>query len=145
MFQSSAATVIHRPIDEVFRFTVDLANVHVWVPGAQVRLLTPGPFEDGTQFEETLTRFGRALTSLVEVKNYQAPDGFEFQTLTAPFPILSALGGLHCAATTDGTQVTLSHRVQVVPWLRPLEPLMKRVNQAQSQRAVKAMKAILEA
>jgi ligand-binding SRPBCC domain-containing protein len=144
MFQSSAATVIHRPIGEVFRFATDLANIPLWVSGAQVRLLSTAPFGDGTQFEETLMRFGRAFTSVVEVKNYRANNGFEFQTITAPFPIVSAIGGLHFAATADGTQVTLSHRVHVVPWLRPLEPLLQRVNQTQSQHAVQAMKTSCE-
>jgi hypothetical protein len=144
MFQSSAAVVIRRPIGEVFRFATDLSNIPLWVSGAQVRLLSTGPFGDGTQFEETLMRFGRAFTSVVEVKNYQVNDGFEFQVINAPFPIASAIGGLHFAATADGTQVTLAHRVRLVPWLRPLEPLLRRLNQAQSQRAVQAMKTRFE-
>lgn len=40
--------------------------------------------------------------------------------------------------------MTLSHRVRLVPWLRPLEPLLRRLNQAQSQRAVEAMKTSFE-
>jgi ligand-binding SRPBCC domain-containing protein len=144
MFHTSAALVIHRPIDEVFRFAADLSNIALWVPGAQIRLLSTGPFGDGTRFEETLMRFGRAVTSVVEVTNYQVNDGFEFQTIKAPFPLLSSLGGLRFAATADGTQVTLAHRVRLVPWLRPLEPLLQRLSQAQSQRVVQAMKAVLE-
>ena len=145
MFQTSAVLVIHRPIGEVFRFAADLSSIPLWVPGAQVKPLSPGPFGDGTQFEETLMRFGRAVTSVVEVKNYQVNEGFDFQTIKAPFPLLASIGGLRFAATTDGTQVTLAHRVSIVPWLRPLEPLLQRLSQAQSQRAVQAMKTILEA
>jgi hypothetical protein len=80
----------------------------------------------------------------VEVTNYHVNAGFEFQTITAPFPLLSSLGSLHFAATTDGTQVTLAHRMRIVSWLRPLEPLLRRLSQAQSQRAVQAMKTIVE-
>ena len=144
MIQTSAAIVIHRPIGEVFRFASDLSNIALWVRGAQVRLLSPGLFGDGTRFEETLMRFGRAVTSVVEVKNYQVHEGFDFQTIKAPFPILSSIGGLHVAATAEGTQVTLAHRVRIVPWLRPLEPLLAWLSQAQSQRAVQAMKTIVE-
>ncbi len=144
MIQTSAAIVIHRPIGEVFRFAADLSNIPLWVRGAQVRPLSTGPFGDGTRFEETLMRFGRAVTSLVEVKNYQVNEGFDFQTIKAPFPILSSIGGLHFAAKADGTRVTLAHRVRIVPWLRPLEPLLRRVSQAQSQRAVQVMKTIIE-
>lgn len=144
MFQTSAAVVIHRPISEVFRFAADLANIRLWVPGAQVKPLSSGPFGEETRFEETLMRFGRAVTSVVEVKNYRVNEGFDFQTIKAPFPILSSVGGLHFAATADGTQATLAHRVHIVPWLRPLEPLLRKVSQAQSQRAVQAMKTILE-
>jgi uncharacterized protein YndB with AHSA1/START domain len=142
--QTSASIVIQRPVDEVFRFATDLSNIPLWVAGARVRLLTTGPFGEGTQFEETLMRFGRAITSIVEVKNYRVNEGFDFQTLKAPFPVLSAIGSLSFAATAGGTQVTLAHRVRIVPWLRPLEPLLRRVNQAQSQRAVQAMKTRLE-
>lgn len=144
VIQTSAAIVIHRPIGEVFRFAADLANIGLWVPGAQIKPLSTGPFGNGTRFEETLMRFGRAVTSVVEVKNYQLHEGFDFQTISAPFPLLSSIGGLHFAAAADGTRVTLSHRVRIVPWLRPLEPLLRRVSQGQSQRAVQAMKTILE-
>jgi hypothetical protein len=144
MIQTSAAIVIHRPIGEVFRFGADLSNIPLWVRGAHIRLLTPGPFGNGTRFEETLMRFGRAVTSLVEVKNYQVNEGFDFQTIKAPFPLLSSIGSLRFAATADGTQVTLAHRMRVVPWLRPLEPLLQWLSQAQSQHAVQAMKTVLE-
>lgn len=144
MIQTAAVIVIHRPIGEVFRFGADLSNIALWVRGAQVRLLSPGPFGDGTQFEETLMRFGRAVTSIVEVKNYHVNAGFDFQTIKAPFPLLSSIGSLRFAATTDGTQVTLAHRVRIVPWLRPLEPLLQRLSQAQSQHAVQMMKTIVE-
>jgi hypothetical protein len=144
MMHTSAAVVIHRPIGEVFRFAADLTNIPLWVRGARIRRLSTGPFADGTRFEETLMRFGRAVTSVVEVENYQLNEGFEFQTIKAPFPLLSSIGGLHFAATNDGTQVTLVHRVRIVPWLRPLEPLLRRLSQGQSQRAVQAMKTIIE-
>ena len=144
MFETSAAIVIHRPIDEMFRFATDLSNIPLWVRGAQIRLLSTGSVGEGTQFEETLMRFGRAITSVVEVKNYRVNERFDFQTIKAPFPLRSAIGGLRFAATADGTQVTLTHRVGIVPWLRPLEPLLQRLSQAQSQRAVQAMKMAVE-
>lgn len=148
MIQTSAAIIIHRPVDEVFRFAADLSNIALWVPGAKVRLLTDGPFGDGTRFEETLMRFGHAVISVVEVKNYQVNGGFEFQTIKAPFPLLASLGSLRFTTTgdgaADGTEVTLAHRMRLVPWLRPLEPLLQRLSQAQSQRAVGAMKTIIE-
>lgn len=144
MIHTSAVIVVHRPLDEVFRFGADLAHIPLWVRGAQIRLLTPGPFGDGTRFEETLMRFGRAVTSLVEVTNYQVNEGFDFQTIQAPFPLLSSLGSLRFAATADGTQVTLAHRIRLVPWLRPLEPFLQRLSQAQSQRVVQTMKTIVE-
>ncbi|HZC04342.1 MAG TPA: SRPBCC family protein [Ktedonobacterales bacterium] len=144
MIQTAATIVIHRPIGEVFRFGANLSNIPLWIGGAQVRLLSTGPFGDGTRFEETLMRFGHAVTSLVEVQNYQANAGFDFQVIKAPFPMLASLGALRFAATADGTQVTLAHRVQLVPWLRPLEPLLQRLSQAQSQRAVQMMKRAVE-
>jgi hypothetical protein len=144
MIQTSAAIVIHRPIGEVFRFAADLSNIALWVKGARVRLLSTGPLGDGTQFEETLMRFGRAVTSVVEVENYQVNTGFDFQTIKAPFPLLSSIGGLHFVVIAEGTQVTLTHGTLIMPWLRPLEPLLQRLSQAQSQRAVQAMKMIVE-
>lgn len=144
MIQTAAAIVVHRPIGEVFCFGADLANIHLWVPGAQVKLLSTGPFGDGTRFEETLMRFGRSVTSVVEVKNYRVNEGFDFQTIKAPFPMLASIGSLRFAATDDGTQVTLAHRVRLVPWLRLLEPLLQWLSQAQTQHAVQTMKTIIE-
>jgi hypothetical protein len=144
MIHTSASIVIHRPLGDVFCFGADLANIPLWVRGAQIRMLSTGPFGDGTQFEETLMRFGRAVTSVVEVTHYRVNEGFDFQTITAPFPLLSSIGSLHFAATADGTQVTLAHRMRLMPWLRPLEPLLQRLSQAQSQRAVQTMKTIVE-
>ena len=144
MIHTSATIVIHRPIGEVFRFGADLSNTSLWVSGARIRLLSPGPFGDGTRFEETLMRFGRAITSLVEVTTYQVNVGLDVQTITAPFPMRSSIGSLRVVATDDGTQVTLAHRVRLVAWLRPLEPFVQRLSQAQSQRAVRAMKTVIE-
>ncbi|HEX9038570.1 MAG TPA: SRPBCC family protein [Ktedonobacterales bacterium] len=144
MIHTAATVIIHRPIGEVFRFAAVPSAFALWVPGAQINVLTPGPFGDGTRFEETLMRFGRAMISTVQVTNYQVNEGFDFQTITAPFPVLASLGSLRFVATADGTQVTLAHRVRIVPWLRPLEPLLRRVSQAQSQRAVEAMKTLVE-
>jgi hypothetical protein len=144
MIHTSASIVIHRPLGDVFCFGADLANIPLWVRGAQIRMLSTGPFSDGTQFEETLVRFGRAVTSVVEVKNYRVNAGFDFQTIKAPFPLLSSLGSLRFAATADGTRVTLAHHVRLVSWLRPLEPLLQRLSQAQSQRAVETMKMTIE-
>ena len=84
MIQTSAAIVIHRPIGEVFRFPADLSNIPLWVPGAQVRPLSTGPFGDRTRCEETLMRFGRAVTSVVELKNYQVNEGFDFGSPAIP-------------------------------------------------------------
>ena len=41
VFQSSAATVIHRPIGEVFRFATDLSNIPLWVSTGQIALHGP--------------------------------------------------------------------------------------------------------
>jgi hypothetical protein len=70
--------------------------------------------------------------------------GFDFQTIKAPFPLLASIGSLRFVAIANGTQVTLAHRMRIVSWLRPLEPLLQRLSQAQSQRAVQTMKTIIE-
>jgi hypothetical protein len=41
-------------------------------------------------------------------------------------------------------RVRPAQRLRLVPWLRPLEPLLQRLSQAQSQHAVQAMKTIVE-
>ena len=144
MMHTAATIVIHRPIDVVFRFGADLSNIPLWIRGAHIRVLSPGPFGDGTRFEETLMRFGRAVISIVEVTNYQLNAGFDFQTIKAPFPLRSSLGSLRFAVVAGGTQVMLAHRMRLAPWLRPLEPLLQRLSQAQSQRAVLALKRVIE-
>ena len=59
--------VIHKPVEEVFRTVVDVANFPKWIPTTPgARKLTSGEIGEGTRFELEIRGFGKVLQELRE-------------------------------------------------------------------------------
>jgi uncharacterized protein YndB with AHSA1/START domain len=140
MIEVSASTTIRRSPQEVFSFVTDLSNLPKWVRGAKARLVSGDSFAEGALFEQSSPPFGKVL---LRVKNYRANEGFETESVRAPL-MISTRGEVRVERFPEGTRFTVSHRFVTPFFLLPLEPLLRRRAQRESEDAVTTLRAAIE-
>jgi uncharacterized membrane protein len=78
-----AEVVIDRPIEEVFAFFVDLANLPSWSTIVEARLITPGPMRIGSRFLEVFPIGPWRYHVVSEVLAYEPPRQLAFRSVSA--------------------------------------------------------------
>ncbi len=69
------SVVIERPIDEVFDFACDTANVSLFMPNVtKIEMLTEGGMKVGAKFRETRLMNGKPHAAVIEVVQHQRPE-----------------------------------------------------------------------
>src|SRR6266568_1160467 len=140
MMESVATIVINTSPAEVFRFVAHVENLPQWVSGAHVVNLSEGSFGDGTLFQQDHV--------VVRVSHVQVNQGFETESISIHFPTRFVLkhthGMLQFEQIGQGTQFTLTHQLELTPFLKPFEQLLAKKAQQESQAALEQLKKLLE-
>ncbi len=140
MMEFVATIVINKSPAEVFRFVAHVENIPQWVRGAHVVNLSEGSFGDGALFQQDQV--------VVRVSHFQVNQGFETESISIHFPTRFVLkhthGMLQFEEVGQGTQFTLTHQVELRPFLKPFEQLLARKAQQDSQAALEQLKKLLE-
>jgi uncharacterized protein YndB with AHSA1/START domain len=131
--------VIHKPIEEVFRTVIDVANFPKWnptTPGA--RKLTSGEVGEGTRFELEIRGFGKVLQELRE---------FERNKRVRLVPDIRFLtGGHRFIFTAEGDRTRIDHELEMTPkgvfWI--FAPLMGMMGRKNLRGTANALQAYLE-
>jgi uncharacterized membrane protein len=84
--QVERSIVVERPLDEVFAFVTDLANLPAWQPEV-VEIRCDGPIEIGARFTEVRTFLGKRFESTLEVTELDPPSRFAMRVVRGPVPI----------------------------------------------------------
>ena len=83
-----ASILIQRDQQQVFSYVADVENDIHWRGGiVSIRRTTPGPPAAGARTEEVLKAFGRTLTTVNEVVDYQPPHRILSRTVEGPAPV----------------------------------------------------------
>ena len=100
--------VIRKPVEEVFRTVIDVANFPRWNPTTpSARKLTAGATGEGTQFELEIKGFGKVLQELQEFRpNQQVRIVPHFKVLT---------GGHRFIFTADRNGTRVDHELEMTP------------------------------
>ena len=100
--------VIRKPVEEVFRTVIDVANFPRWNPTTpSARKLTAGATGEGTQFELEIKGFGKVLQELQEFRpNQQVRIVPHFKVLT---------GGHRFIFTSDRNGTRVDHELEMTP------------------------------
>lgn len=140
MIESVTSIVIARAVDEVFSFIASLDNLPTWAGGVHAMMLSAGPFGDGTIFQED--------SVVVRVYNLKLNAGFETESIAIRLPARMILRHTHDALRFDsierGTRFTLAHQVELTALVKPLERMIAKKTQSDSQAAIENVKYVLE-
>ena len=80
---------MNRPVDEVFAYVADPANLGEWQTNlVSITKETEGPVRSGTRFREVRRApFGRPVEAIVEVSGYEENRRFDLRIVSGPLPI----------------------------------------------------------
>ena len=143
MNEFDIATVINRPVDEVFAFLVDTDKAPDWNPQVtEARKTSDGPLGVGTTFLYVGRFLGRRFESVSECTEYAPNDKFSTKTISGPFHLeidntLSSVDG--------GTRLATVYRGESRGFFKLAEPVMVRLTKKQFETATENLKALLEA
>ncbi len=143
MVQIQGATVIARPVDEVFDFVADERNEPTYNPKMlQAEKLTPGPIGEGTQWEAIVEARGRAFDMMLETTEYVRPSRLGSATAMANADIR---GVLTFEPAPGGTRMAWSWELRPRGVAKLLAPLIARAGRRQEEEVWAALKRHLEA
>jgi uncharacterized protein YndB with AHSA1/START domain len=127
--------IIHRPVEEVFRTVIDVANFPKWNPTTvSARKLSEGDAGEGSRFELEIKGFGKTLQELQEFKRNKQ---------VRLVPHMTALAGGHrFRFTGSGAQTQIDHELEMTPKgvfkvFGPLMGMMGRKNLRQTADALR--------
>jgi uncharacterized protein YndB with AHSA1/START domain len=102
--------VIERPIEEVFVYVSNQANVAEWQEGIVESVVVAGEqMRKGTKYENTLEMFGRRFDVSGELTEYDPHTKFSFKNTSSSMP---ATGTFSFREVRGGTEVTLVTEVR---------------------------------
>lgn len=133
---------VARPVEEVFAFIADPANLPSWQSGlVEVRPESTGPGL-GARHGEVRSFMGKHIEQTLEVTAYEPPTRLDFAVVQGPLPLRVE----HTFAPTDaGTEIHVVGEGDVGALFRLAEPLVVRAVKRQSQADFARLKELLEA
>lgn len=143
MNEFDIATVIKRPVDQVFAFLVDTDKASDWNPQViEARQTSDGPLGVGTTLLYVGKFLGRRFELVSECTEYAPNEKFSTKTISGPFHLeidnrLSSVDG--------GTRLATVYRGESQGFFKLAEPVMVRLTKKQFETATENLKALLEA
>ena len=142
MDEFDVATVIRRPVEEVFAVIRDVVKTPVWTPGLlEVRRTSEGPMEVGATMIYVGTFLGRRYESPVACTGFA--DNERLATATTGWPFYLEVDQ-RVEPVDAGTKLRIHCRGESRGFYKMAEPLVVRLTRRQSQAAAENLKALLE-
>jgi uncharacterized membrane protein len=141
MIHIDESITIQRPIEDVFAFMSDTANLPLWQTDVLEARHTPeGPVQVGTQLRLVRVMMGRTIEASVAISEYEPPTRYAYQS-TAGY---SVTGVNTCEATREGTKVTTRFDLQTAGVFSLADPLVGRTIKRSVERDLANLKDLLE-
>jgi uncharacterized membrane protein len=143
MSRMRSAVTIARPVEEVFRFFLDLEqNAPKTDPSVEYVVKTPeGPTESGTTFRLRQRSLGKQRETTTRFTAIEPNRKIQFEGAIGP---LRPKCSLTFEQTSDGTSVTFSGNSKPVGVLKPLSSLFNRKGQRVWAQRLDRIKGVLE-
>ena len=136
-------TEVKRPVEEVFAYLTDPANLPEWQSGAiEGRMETLAPLAVGSRLVEVRKFLGRKLESTLEVTEYEPSRRFAFKVVSGPVPF-------HVEHTLEpsngGTRLSVVGEGESGGFFKLAEPLVIKAVERQTKSDFETLKDLLEA
>jgi hypothetical protein len=141
MISIEESIIIQRPIEEVFAFMSETANLPLWQTDVLEARHTPeGPVQVGTQLTLVRVLMGRTIEATAVISAYEPPTHYAYQSTTG----YTATGVNMCKATCEGTKVTTRFDLQTGDLFTLAEPVVGRNVRCGVQSNLTTLKDLLE-
>ena len=131
--------VINKPVEEVFKAVVDVANFPKWNPTTpSARKVTTGEIGEGTRFELEIRGFGKVAQELRE---------FDRNKRVRIVPSMKFLSGGHrFLFTAQGARTRIDHELEMTPkgMFKILTPFMGLMGRKNLRDTANALQRYLE-
>ena len=131
--------VINKPVEEVFKAVVDVANFPKWNPTTpSARKVTTGEIGEGTRFELEIRGFGKVAQELRE---------FDRNKRVRIVPSMKFLSGGHrFLFTAQGARTLIDHELEMTPkgMFKILTPFMGLMGRKNLRDTANALQRYLE-
>ena len=131
--------VIHRPVEEVFRTVVDVANFPKWNPTiVSARKLSQEDIGEGSRFELEIKGFGKTLQELQEFRKNK--------TVRLVPQNAAVEGGHRFIFTGDGRQTQIDHELEMRAkgFFKIFSPLMGIMGKKNLRQTAEALRKYME-
>ena len=141
MIQHRVTIHLNRPVEEVFAFVTDSANLHKWQSNLlENEPLSEKPLQVGTRFRE-VRRLGRRASEIqAEITDFERNRRFSTRTLTEPHASVSYT----LDSEDGGTRLTYEFALQTNGMMRLLGPLITNSIRKETKSDFETLKSILE-
>ena len=133
---------IGRPVEEVFDFATDLANVSLFLPGVtKVEMLTDSGMKLGTRLRETRRVGGKEHTAVIEIVEHKRPD---LHTASSAMLGMRATYRFCFSQEGAGTRVDMEALVQGNLLWKPFLGMMSRAMEKEDGEYLNRLKEAME-
>jgi uncharacterized protein YndB with AHSA1/START domain len=141
MIHIEESIIIQRPIEDVFAFMSETANLPLWQTDVLEARHTPeGPVQVGTQLRLVRVMMGRKIEATAAISEYAPPTCYAYQSMTGYF----VTGVNTCEAARGGTKVTTKFDLQTGGLFPLAEPVVGRSIRRGVQSHLATLKDVLE-
>jgi uncharacterized protein YndB with AHSA1/START domain len=136
-------TEVNRPIEEVFAYLTDPANLPEWQSGViEGRLEGSGPVGVGSRMVEVRKFLGKRMESTLEVTEYESNRRFAFKVVSGPVPFRVD----HTFKPSNGaTRIHVAGEGEPGGFFRLAEPLVIKAVERETKKDFETLKDLLEA
>jgi len=133
--------MVPRPIDEVFRYTSNFANIEQWDPGVSAsEKITAGPVQEGSEFR-VVVKSGPSSTPMnYRVNTFDPPNRV---VLEGQGGSVHAIDEIRFTATTGGTQIEYTADITLSGIAGVFQPLMGGILDSVGKKALAGLERAL--
>jgi uncharacterized membrane protein len=143
MIKYSNSIEIKAPVSEVFAFISNLENIPKWQSEVvNSKIISPGPLQTGTRFEEVVKVFGKKMPTVCEITDYQPTKRFGFRSDSAN--MISYNGHFQFEPVGRGTKLTVNAVFSLKGFWKIMEPFFGFEVRKGIGHELKTIKTILE-